>query len=303
MIAFVCNPYLAVLQKRTYEKYWKDEVDEVLINVNGRNDTIRKFIVDLWKDDDKVVFVDEVPKEIRQGPAFNRLYPHVTGNVLMTIDSDNFIYKKGIVSEFGRLIVEGIHDSIGSMGLHAYPQEMMRKITGKYGTVRLNPFMAFFNNDIIKQIKDIDFGTEAFKKGDVIPYLGGMEHNGWIDIMGKLCIQFFQISKNYYLIKATEPGKYYHMSGISSLYRRKFRSLEDDDEQKFRAGSLDAFQNHGYWAMYYTLYQSTKGEVPFPDYNKEYEEGFHHNLRQSGSSYEVMKEVEADIKKTHEGLF
>ena len=55
MIVFICNPYLAIIQKRLYLKYWKDEVDEVLIGVNGRNDMIRKFIVDLWKDDDKVV--------------------------------------------------------------------------------------------------------------------------------------------------------------------------------------------------------------------------------------------------------
>ena len=94
MLAFVCNPYLAILQKRLYLKYWKDEIDELLINVNGRNDVIRKFIIDLWKDDDKVSLIVDTPTEIRQGTAFETLYPGVLGKVLVTIDSDNFIYKK-----------------------------------------------------------------------------------------------------------------------------------------------------------------------------------------------------------------
>jgi len=44
MMAFVCDPYLAMLQKKLYEKYWKDEVNEVLINVNGRNKEILNII-------------------------------------------------------------------------------------------------------------------------------------------------------------------------------------------------------------------------------------------------------------------
>ena len=35
MMAYVCNPFLPVLQKRLYLKYWKDEIDELVNEVNG----------------------------------------------------------------------------------------------------------------------------------------------------------------------------------------------------------------------------------------------------------------------------
>ena len=173
LVAFVCNPYLAVLFKRMYLKYWKDEIDELLVNVNGRNHTIRKFIVDLYKDDDKVVVIDEVKGEIRQGHAFDNMYHKSTGEILITMDSDNFIFKKGVIEENCKKLEE--FDSIGSFGFHAYPGQVGDICVQKYGTARLNPFMAFFKSVIIDQMTEVSFETKSFKKEDYFEYLGTME--------------------------------------------------------------------------------------------------------------------------------
>ncbi len=93
LMVSVCNPLMSILQKRQYLKYWKDEVDEVLIGVNGRNNRIRNFIVNLWKDDNKIK-CQEWNHEYRQGYCFDELYPKANGDIIITMDDDNFIYSK-----------------------------------------------------------------------------------------------------------------------------------------------------------------------------------------------------------------
>ncbi|MDZ4228353.1 MAG: glycosyltransferase family A protein [Candidatus Levybacteria bacterium] len=298
MIAFVSNPYMAFFQYLTYKKYWKDEVDEVLVNVNGRNERIRNLIAEFWGKDDKVKFIDNYDGEIRQGHAFNNLWSHVTGNVVMVVDSDNFIYAPGVVKYYSELVYKNVHTAVGSTGFHAVPKEVAEKAIKKYGTVRLNPFMAFFRKDIADKIKDIDFRTRGFVPGDVLPCFGKMTVKGWVDVLGMFCLQYFEIGKNYFRIYEKEPGKYMHATGLSSMFRRQFRSLEE--KNIFVEGSYTKGWLAGY-AWYQLMYEKTKHMVP-DDYNREYEKMFAFNIKNDGIGMEKVNMIVREFKTDHKGL-
>lgn len=300
LIAFTCNPYLAVLQKETYLKYWKDEVDEVLVNVNGNNYEMMKFIAELWRKDDKVKWVFEAPFEMRQGVAFDVLYHLVSGGIVMTIDSDCFIYKKGVVTKFADKIRSGNFDAVGSDGHHVKPHQVATKIYKLYGMVRYNPFLAFFRNSILRRIDDFTFRTRPFKAGDYYKATGKLEYDGDFDVMSFLSIQFNAKSDKHFLIPDTSCGEYVHLSAMSSIFRRNFRKLEfakPDDTYQPRGGSI------GYWVWFYMVYNATKNGVPFREYNAEYERMFDEELKKIGRTMAEIKNGAAAFSIQHPGLF
>jgi len=296
MIAFICQPYLAVLQKMLYEKYWKNEVSEVLINVNGCNDTTRQFIVDLWSE---ATYIDEIPTEIRQGTAFDRLYPMVKGKVVITLDSDCFIYKKGIIRKHVDSILSGKHDAVGSVGHHINYPELGEKIIKKYGTVRLNPFMSFWKRSIVDNIPNNTFTVFTCRKGEKHFLCDELDKDIEIDVMGYFSLQFFELSDKIKHIPTTKIGSYVHVSALSSIYRRCFRGLESKNVHESKKNK----ERIGYWAWYYLIYEATKDRVPFPDYNKEYEKEFIKEVEKADVTLkEIIKEADK-FKEEHKELF
>lgn len=300
LIAFVCNPYLAVMQKQTYLKYWKDEIDELLINVNGRNDQIRKFIVDLWKDDDKVKVVNDLPAEMRQGTAFDSLCPAVEGKVLMTLDSDNFIYKKGVVEAHSNMILSGQYDAVGSAGHHARPVKVADKLVSKYTTVRLNPFMSFWNMGIVMRIPNLTFGTHSIEKGERWRFYGDVDERISLDVMSYFSLQFFELSKKICKIPSAREGEYVHVGALSSIFRRNFRSIENFDNTEYKVAEIK--QHSLYYCWYWLIYEATKNQV-IPEYNKRYEENFNGEISKIGLTMDDIKAGSEKIKMANPGLF
>ena len=300
LISFTHNPYLAVLQKETYLKYWKDEVDEVLVCVNGRNPEMMEFISRLWKQDDKVKWVFEAPCEMRQGKAFDVLYHLVSGDIVMTIDSDCFIYKKGIVKKFADKIRSEKFDAVGSDGHHVRPHQVAQQIYDRYKMVRYNPFLAFFRNSILWRIDDFTFGTRPFKKGDCYQATGKLEYNGDFDVMSLLSIQFNNLSNRPFLIPDTSCGEYVHVSAMSSIFRRNFRKLEfakQDDIYQPRGGAM------GYWVWFWLIYNETKDKVPFQEFNREYEQMFDDEIKKINRTMAEIKNGAKAFSIQHQGLF
>ena len=300
LLALTHNPYLAVLQKETYLKYWKDEVDEVLVCVNGKNPEMMKFIADLWRQDDKVKWVFEAPCEMRQGAVFNVLYHLHTGEIIMTIDSDCFIYKKGVVKRFADKIRSGEFDSVGSNGEHINPWQVAQYIHKKYGMVRYNPFLAFFRNSVLKRIDDFTFGTRSFKKDDCYKATGRLDFDGDFDVMSFLSIQFNALTSKRFMIPVDSCGEYVHLSAMSSIFRRNFRKLElasKDDTYQPRGGHI------GYWVWFYLVYNAAKNKVPFPEFNAEYEKMFNEELKKIGKTMEEIKNGAKAYTIQHPGLF
>ena len=302
MISFTCNPYLAILQKRHYLKYWKDDIDEILIGINGMNQRVIEFIRQLWADDEKCVFVDIVAAERRQGFMFDRLYPHATGDIIITMDSDNFIYERGWIARTAQMM--GGTDAIGSTGYHAFPAEVSQIFIKKYGTVRLNPFVAFFKKKIIDQMPVVTFETLPFKKGDMVDFWGEpMPCDGWFDVMSPFCLRYFKITSKYRTIAQQGPG-YLHVGGLSSLYRRFWDSLDLTDNNVFSPRHRDLKpQGLYYWRFYRAIYDATKNEYPDRQYNLEYEKGYIEQVARSHSDEAEMRQQADNLRKEYRGLF
>lgn len=301
LICFVCDPYLAVFQKNIYLKYWKDEVDEVLVNVNGINEQLKDFIFDLWQDDKVKVVQKE--RMMRQGTAFDLLYPHVSKDidVVMTQDSDNFIYKKGVITEFVDKIASGEVDAFGSSGNHAYPPTVSRAIVAKYGTVRFNPFMTYWRKSILDQIEDLSWTSYGYEKGDSFEPVGTFEMKGHMEVMAKLSLEFFHLTKKYKIIPQAEFEKYVHIGGVSSIFRRFFHSVEGGDKNYIRAKGSRI--NIYYLLWDYIFWKYTKDRVPFPEYNKEMLRLIKEELKlHEGSTISDLEEVLERNKFLYPGL-
>jgi hypothetical protein len=302
MLAFVCNPFIAVLQKRLYLKYWKSEVDEVLINVNGRNDIIRKWIIDLWKQDDKVKFVDDQNWEMRQGIAFNNLYPHITGDIVVTMDSDNFIFKTGVITFNVQLITKAGNDCVGSLGYHAYPSSVAKQAIDKYGTVRLNPFFAIFKKEVLDTILDLTFGTYNYEAGEEFKPLGKIGAKGWMDVMARVSLEYMYRAPKFVRIPLHRDDEYIHVGAISSIFRRSYRTLEDTNTQLFEQTS-DIKQQGFYLGWYKYIYNLTKAEIPFEEYKKEYEKGFDTEVNLQGIKIKDIDILVDSLAKKYKGKF
>lgn len=299
-MAETCNPFLAVLQKRTYLKYWKDEIDEFIILVNGRNWKIREFIVGLWESDEKTK-VFQSSDELRQGECFNRLYRIVNGDILITLDDDNFIYKNGIINRYSEMLEKKQYDSVGSFGFHATPQKVAQQVQDKYKIVRLNPFMSFWKTEIINKMEEVDFKTLNFKKGDSFSPIGEFVEDGWLDIMAKFSLMYFEKAPKHYIIPQKVEGEHYHIGAMSSLYRRCFRSLENENKQSYNS-EWKGITHIYYLANYYAIYQSTKAEVP-RKYADEFFKGLLDQIKVSDVKMKEVVEKYQEIKKLNPNLF
>jgi hypothetical protein len=268
LVAFVCDPYLAVFFKQLYLKYWKNEIDELLVNVNGQSRRIKNFIVDLYEHDSKVSFVDN-QRMMRQGTAFNYLYPHVAKDcdVLMTMDSDNFVYEKGVVSRYVTDIKNGKTDCIGSVGNHAYPSEVLHLINAKYFAARLNPFMTFWNTKLFPKMPEVNFASFGYKKGDNYPPIGIIPADGYMEVMAKLFCDFSFVGGRHIFIPQTSAG-YVHANGISQVFRRFFHDIEGNEDEAKTSGGNFIQVNYLIWR--YVLHWQAKDQVPM-DINNEHQ--------------------------------
>jgi len=206
---------------------------------------------------------------------------------------------------------------LGSIGFHAQPVENANAITAKYKTVRLNPFLSFWKKEYIDKInsyccssKGKLFSTFNFKAGDKINSKIIAPKDGWLDAMGKLFVEYMDREKALpiFEIKESQPNEFSHFGGMSSIYRRFFRTLEDaNDPVEYQV--KDIFLNRkkeqiiGYWVNYYTLYELVKNDIPFEDYKKEYEKIFELNTEALGISLEELRQASNRLKNKYNGLF
>lgn len=180
------NPYLAVYWKRLYEKYWKDEVDELWVCVHGKDKKVNHFIAGLFENS-KITAIP-LPE---MGAALDYIYPYLTGDILMTIDSDTFITKKGIIKGLASKI--GEYDAIGTAGNSSRPLSLGESVANHFGLVRLNSFFSLWNKKKLDE-KPFTFQRMKFLKGDKL-FGFTFPEDGSIDTMGFMTLQFMQNNK------------------------------------------------------------------------------------------------------------
>ena len=282
MVSFVSDPYHALLFKKSYER-WGDEIDQLLVYANGLIPEVNDFIVSLYrKEADFKVYSYE---SVSQGSAFNSLYKHVKGDILMTLCSDNYILKKGIVSNFVKDMES--YDAVGSMGLHA-STNIAQKIAEKLGTVRLNPFMSFWHKDKLDEIKDLTFDAVFWEQRYKIPEIDlEIKEGGHLDIMSLMSIKYLAKNKNIKVIPPEQVPNWVHPSGMSSGVVHYFNRGDGKSfyGKDLHVGSL-GITTLG-WFLF--AYEETVKECPLEEFNKKYYNGMVEKIVKSGHKFEDVR--------------
>ena len=233
-ISFLDDPYLAVLMKRMYLKNIKGEVDELNIQINGINEEMIGFIKKLWDEEAlKVITRKGKSETISHGEALNELYSISDGDIFIIMDSDNFVYQKGIINRYCSMIEEtnGFFDFVGNKG----------------------PYMAFFRKSMLDKL-DVDFREE---------HKNGKFH----DTMKNLLAQISEISAK--IIPIDNLPEWEHI-GRMSAFGIYVEQCYLDIDTGLNRNVRKLFGRSQRVALIKYIYNITKKDVPFPGYNECY---------------------------------
>lgn len=283
LVTFVPDPFLALYFKKLYEKNFKDEIDGLLVYVNGYRNEVVDFIVDLFKDE----FVMWQYSHSNQGQAFDLLYQSFDAKVLMTLCSDNFIYKKGLVKELLEKIKD--YDVVGSTGLHIRPPEMADKVARKIGFCRINPFMSFWRADKLKEIEPFSFQSRIMKKGEEILDMK-FEPEGWMDCMSDMTVKFMLNGNKAYTFEADNMPNWIHASGLSSGV---YGHLRHSDGKNLAGSTREHYtdrMNAGHLSWLLHIYEVTNEEVPLDEFKREYKNALLEKINYCGYDIKTIKE-------------
>jgi len=292
-VVFVPDPFLALYFKRLYDN-WKDEVDGLLVQVNGYRPEVVDFIADLFKDE----FVIKHYHHSNQGIGFDELYSHFKGDILGTMCSDNFIYRKGVITdEIAKL---ENYDAVGSGGLHIRPSIMADKVAEKIGTCRLNPFMSFWKAEKLKEIEPFTFQAVNIEKDNQI--LGVSFGEGRLDVMADMYIKFAEKGGKAFIHEADNPPYWMHASGLSSgvyghLMHSDGRNLAGNNRNNEKCNI-----NIEFLSWLYHCYETTVKDCPLKEFNNEYLEAIKRKAKLFNYDFEKIKEI-SNAKKVEFGLW
>ena len=300
MMVFVTYPYLAILQKRLCEKYWINEVDEILINVNGGHKEVGKFIEDLWKPISKKIVVAD---RYSQGAGFDLLYHFVSGDILMTIDSDMFIFKQGIVGNHINRIANNNLDVIGIKHEIVRPITMADKLKSELDipTTRVAPFLSFWRKSIMDEIGEFTFDAVRPRKGDLVCGVL-MDNDIRFDMLGDLTIKFMakmgDQGRFYDLVTTDQVGESFHSGALSGIYRSSYSDLESGSD---KCGLVNPhIQSIKFLAWEWAIYQATKDDYPDKKYNKCFEKIFQLELGKTDLNMRQIDDCVNDRRKQYE---
>lgn len=199
---------MALYFKKNYEEIWKDEVDELLVCAHGGNNEIDEFIASLFLMGRKS---SNPFKEL--GIALDYIYPFATGNILMTIDSDNYIYEKGLISKYVKELEN--FDAIGTIGYATQPLSEAQGLYNHFKMVRFNTFLSFWNKD--KLNFPFTFQRMKFKKNEIF-YGYKFPNDCKLDTLGYLSLRFICEGNKIKIVDKFQGSN--HIGGLSHISRR-----------------------------------------------------------------------------------
>jgi hypothetical protein len=287
MMCFVSDPYHALLFRESFDIF-KDEFDQVIVGISGKIPKVNDFIKELYKD-------CEVPwivyYHMNQGQVFDKIYPHVKGDILITMDSDNYIFKKGIISRYSSLIEKGEYDIVGTHGKHAKPSEFADALIKKFGYVRINPFMSFWKKELIDKLDNLTFQSRVWVQAGMYDREidWKMETDSSLDHMGILTLRLIRNGARINIIPAENPPEWIHPGAMATAI--KHHLLRDD-----ATASLDGSDkktcynpvNIGLLGRWYFTWRRTKDKYPDKEFNDEYYRAIE---RKAGVSKLTMKQI------------
>ncbi|TAL40042.1 MAG: hypothetical protein EPN89_20175 [Methylovulum sp.] len=168
------DPFPFKLTFHFFEKIWQDEVDKLFVLLDGPIEIevvefIRKFVTK----NPKVVF-KYIGHPIDHGPALTEMFNASNEDIVIFIESDSVIFKKGIVDKYCKLIEDGSIDCVGSPRGSCDKQIYDREVAHFHlpADIQPNYWPCFFfarRKDLQKT--DLHFAGRNFKAGEYIPQL------------------------------------------------------------------------------------------------------------------------------------
>lgn len=171
------DPFLIHLWMQSFEKIWFDEVDKLYVNVNSclPKHVVGSVIKRLQRNGKTEVSYDD--HMLDHGNSITKLVRSCTEELVMLIEDDAFIFKRGRVDGCFRSLEKGEYDFMGSprgscelkifyRGMEKFDQPTVGFDTGP------NFWPNFFfcrRSDLLKT--DMNFCGMTFQKGRYIPVL------------------------------------------------------------------------------------------------------------------------------------
>lgn|GEM_PF-1704549 len=171
------DPFLLDLWLKSFEKIWFDEVDKLYVNVNSclPKHVVGSVIKRLQRNGKTEVSYDD--RMLDHGNSLTKLVRACTEDLVMLIEDDAFIFKRGRVDSCFRSLERREYDFVGSprgschMGIFYRGMEKFGKPTVGFDTGP-NFWPNFFfcrRTDLLKT--DMNFCGVTFEKGRYIPVL------------------------------------------------------------------------------------------------------------------------------------
>lgn len=282
LTAFHTEPFIALYFKKIYEKYWKDEIDAIYTLVSGSNYmNSASFTQTLWENE--AGFTGYAQDIDDHGKTLNRIYAWLNNkekrgkipesDIIMIIDSDEYVYRKGFITELANYIWRDGYDIVASWSQSGSQRlgEIVRK-KFKVPNHRLDPMIALIRKSVLDKVEDINFSAKQFLIGEHIKPLDWTvpedfpeSYGPWklesMDTCGWLGMQLLALKPKLKIIDMNTKGSCMHAGSMSS-WATNYAHIEPTyfPDQNF--------EDRITW--WYLQYQLCHKDYPFPKKNKEH---------------------------------
>lgn len=189
------DPFVSLLFFKLFKDIWSDEVDKLYVCYNSDIDKkVADYVEKRFKQNPKVIWI-YVDHRIGNGEPINRCLNVCGEDLIVLMENDAYVYKKGVLDECFKKIESGEYDAIGSprgsCSIELYQVSMARFnypsykfypeiVWGQspYSDVGPHFWPAFFfvkKKDLLRT--DRDFGSKNFRAGEYIKELDWTPQN------------------------------------------------------------------------------------------------------------------------------
>ena len=169
------DPFLLHYWLQFFNRVWQDEIDKLYIYLNSPvEQPVVEYIRELCLRNPKINFTYE-DHQIEHGEVINRALDLVAEDLVMLIEDDGFIFKKGMVDKCFGYIESGEYDVVGSKR-GSCSMEILEKSKQLYGLdyagegdQGCNFWPNFFFSSKSNLLRtDRRFGARTWRRGEVI---------------------------------------------------------------------------------------------------------------------------------------
>ena len=172
------EPFVSLLFFKFFKDVWEDEVDKLYVCFNSDLDKrVVDYVEKRFRESPKVVWI-YVDHPIGNGEPINRCLDVCGEDLIVLMEDDGYVYRKGVVDKCFARIESGECDALGSprgsctTELYSVAMNRFNYPTGYYGDVGPNFWPCFFfakRKDLLRT--DQNFGSKNFRKGRYIKEL------------------------------------------------------------------------------------------------------------------------------------